>query len=398
MIKKYKETFLTSLKLGLTSFGGPIAHLGYFERTYVKDKKWLSHEQYSEMVALCQLLPGPSSSQVNFLIGLRHAGWLGALLSWAGFTLPSALFLFLFAFFASSLHGPYMEATLHGLKLVAVAIVAQALWGMATKLCPDKTRAGIALIGMAIILLIGGAFSQIAVIGFGALCGWWLCSQNSSLKTEPQNITPTQKKLAWGAFSLFCALLFGLPVLMVLMPSGLLYLIDISFRSGALVFGGGHVVLPLLRDAMVPTGMMSDDTFLAGYGLAQAVPGPLFTLSAYLGAAATPAGHSAFLWGTCALIFIFLPGILTALAGLPLWQWVSKHQGAQNALIGINASVVGILGAAFYNPVWTSAILSKTDFVIAVIGYFLLEKWKVPPILIVAFCVIAAITAHIFSL
>lgn len=345
------------------------------------------------MVALCQLMPGPTSSQVNFLIGLQRAGWMGGLSSWAGFTLPSALLMYLFAVLAPKAQGPLMDAVLHGLKLVAVAIVAQAVWSMAVRLCPDRARTGIALAGMALLLLVGGAFAQIGVIALGAAAGWWWCRD---VRQNPGGqYSPIGKRGAWIAFSLFFILLAGLPLLNLILPGGLSHLIDVSYRSGALVFGGGHVVLPLLRDAMVPTGFMTDDAFLAGYGVAQAVPGPLFSLSAYLGAAAAPAGSAA-LWGFLALVFIFLPGFLTALAGAPLWRWMSSHPSAQGALAGINASVVGILGAALYDPVWQAAVLGKSDMVIVVTSYFLLERWKAPPVVIVALCVTAAVLFRLY--
>jgi chromate transporter len=399
MIEKYGtkvqniwEVMMISLRLGLTSFGGPIAHLGYFEHAYVKKKKWLSHEDFSRMVALCQLLPGPTSSQVNFLIGLQRAGLVGGVASFAGFTIPSALFMYGFAVFAPKVHGQMMEAVLHGLKLVAVAIVAQAVWGMATRLCPDRTRTGIALVGMAILLLIGGAFAQVGVIVVGALAGSLLCRDaRQNQESQPSSIG---KRSAWAAFGMFVIFLVGLPLLSAWMPGGLSALMDVSYRSGALVFGGGHVVLPLLRDAMVPAGWMTDDVFLAGYGVAQAVPGPLFALSSYLGAVAAPTGVAA-LWASVTTIFIFLPGMLAALAGVPLWRWMSKHTAAQGALAGINAAVVGILSAALYDPVWQTAILSKSDIIVAVTGYFLLERWKIPPVLVVVLCVIGSVLSSL---
>ena len=383
------ETFSTSLKLGLTSFGGPVAHIGYLERPFVKEKGWLSHEEYSHLVALCQLMPGPASSQLNFLIGMRRAGWAGGLLSWAGFTLPSALLLYAFAVLAPKAQGPLLAAALHGLKLVAVAVVAQAVWGMAARLCPDRARTGIALAGMALLLLFGGSFAQAAVILLGAAAGVRLC--RGVAQAAGSQSSPISAKAAWTAFAAFLVFLLGLPVLSALMPGGPASLADISYRAGALVFGGGHVVLPLLRDALVPAGLMSDDVFLAGYGVAQAVPGPLFPLSAYLGAAAAPPGVSTAAWGAVALLFIFLPGILTAVAGVPLWRWLAGHPAAQGALAGVNAAVVGILGAALYDPVWTTAVLGKADVVIAVTGFFLLEKWKVSPLLIVLFCLAASL-------
>lgn len=387
-MKQTRDVFLSSLRLGLTSFGGPIAHLGYFEHAYVKQKRWLSQEDFSHMVALCQLLPGPTSSQVNFLIGMQRAGWIGAIASWVGFTLPSALLMYAFAIFAPKVHGSWMDAVLHGLKLVAVVMVAQAVWSMAVRLCPDRVRTGIALAGMAILLLIGGAFAQIGVIVLGALAGWLWCKDVRLQAGSQHQIIGTRG--AWMAFTLFFVLLAGLPILNYFLPGGFTNLVDTFYRSGALVFGGGHVVLPLLHDAMVPTSLVTDDAFLAGYGMAQALPGPMFAFSAYLGAIAAPTGSS-ILWAFAALLFIFLPGILTALAGAPLWRWIGHHTAARGALAGINASVVGILGAALYDPVWQAAVLSKADLIIAVTGYVLLERWKWPPLVMVIFCVSASV-------
>lgn len=259
---------------------------------------------------------------------------------------------------------------------------------MAVRLWADRARTGIALAGMAILLLIGGAFAQVMVIVLGALAGWGLC--RDVYQKPVSQYSSIGKRGAWAAFGMFIILLAGLPLLSAWMPGGLTALMDVSYRSGALVFGGGHVVLPLLRDAMVPTGGMTDDIFLTGYGVAQAVPGPLFTLSSYLGAVSAPAGFAA-LWACVAIVFIFLPGMLVALAGVPLWRWMSKHTAAQGALAGINAAVVGILGAALYDPVWQTAILSKSDIIVAVTGYFLLERWKVAPVFVVVLCVAGSI-------
>lgn len=385
---RLSETFLASLRLGLTSFGGPVAHLGYFERDYVRRKAWLTHAEYSQLVALCQLLPGPASSQANFLIGVHRAGWAGGLLSWAGFTLPSAMALYAFALLAPGVHGTLLAAALHGLKLVAVAIVAQAVWGMAARLCPDRTRAAIALGAVALLLLAGGAFMQIAAIALGAAAGALLC--RSADPAAGEQTADIGAKAAWTAAALALLLLAALPFLAALRPGGLLPLTDAFYRAGAMVFGGGHVVLPLLRDALVPAGFLTDDAFLAGYGMAQAVPGPLFTLAAYLGAAAAPQGASPVLWAAAALAAIFLPGLLIAAAGVPLWRWLAGHPAAQGALAGVNAAVVGVLGAALYDPVWLTAVHAKADVVIAVTSFFLLEKWKAPPLFIVLFCVAAA--------
>lgn len=383
-----------SLKLGLASFGGPVAHLGYFERVYVKKLHWLSHEEFSHLAALCQILPGPTSSQINFLIGLRRAGWAGALLSWAGFTLPSALLMYAFAVFAPRLHGPAADAFLHGLQLVAVPVVAQAVRSMAVKLCPDRQRAGIALAAMAVLLLAGGAVAQLAVLALGGMAGFWLC--RDAKENPGAQHAPVSRRAALVAAGLFVLLLAGLPVMAAAMPQGLMQLVDIFYRSGALVFGGGHVVLPLLHDALVPSKMVPDDAFLSGYGAAQALPGPLFTLAAYLGASAAPPA-AAPLWAAAALFFIFLPGMLAATAGAACWSWLRSHKMAQGIFAGINAAVVGILGAAFFSPVWETAVHSKADIAIVVTGYFLLERWKAPPVVIVLMCVVAAAVVRLWG-
>lgn len=384
------EVFAAALGLGLTSFGGPIAHLGYFERTYVRQRQWLTAEEYAGIVALCQMAPGPASSQVGFLIGLRRAGWLGGLAAWAGFTLPSAIVMFAFALLAPRLQGAAMDAALHGLKLVAVAVVTQAVWSMAQKLCPDRPRAGLALAGAALLLIVGGAWMQIVVLIGGAIGGMIFCRQVGAMAALPA--MPVGVRAGGVALSLFLALLILCPVVIQAAPHTLAALSAIFYQSGALVFGGGHVVLPLLRDALVPSGWLSDDAFLAGYGMAQAVPGPLFTFSAYLGAVVAPAG-AALLWSATALVFMFLSGLLVALAGLPLWSWLGHHTAARAALAGINAAVVGVLGAALYNPIWTSAISGGRDVAIAATGLMLLERWRWPPLAVVVFCVAAALIA-----
>src|SRR5882757_63305 len=345
------RVFLTSLKLGLTSFGGPIAHLGYFERAYVRERGWLTAEEYAGIVALCQLLPGPTSSQVGFLIGYRCAGWLGALAAWGGFTLPSALLMYAFAVLAPRMQNPLMRAVLHGLMLTAVVIVAQAVWSMARHLCPDRRRAAIALLAAVMLLFHNSGAMQFTAMLTGAVGGWLLCRQAGS----PAVALPAavNSRIAWVAVALFCGLLLVLPALAAVSRQAPIALGNIFYRAGALVFGGGHVVLPLLREALVPGGWVSDDTFLAGYGLAQAMPGPLFTFAAYLGAATAPA-HASALYATVALLAIFLPGLLLAIAGLSLWTRLAHINGSQTILAGINTSVVGILGAALYNPVWLS--------------------------------------------
>jgi len=382
------EVFLVALRLGLTSFGGPIAHLGYFERTYVRERQWLTPDEYGGLGALCQMVPGPASSQVGYLVGLRRAGWSGAFAAWAGFTLPSALVMFVFALLAPHLEGPTTDAVLHGLKLVAVAVVAQAVWGMARNLCPDRPRAALALLAAALLLVTSGSFVQIAALLIGAVGGAVLCRDLPAAPGLPA--VPVSLRTGGVALALFLILLVALPLAGAAVPHSLLALAGIFYKAGALVFGGGHVVLPLLRDALVPQGWLSDDSFLAGYGVAQAIPGPLFTFSAYLGAVVAPAG-AALLWSAVALIFIFLPGALIALAGLPVWLWLGHHPAARAALAGINAAVVGVLGAALYNPIWLSAVGNGRDVAIALVGFLLLERWRVPPLAIVVFCVGAAL-------
>ncbi len=382
------EVFRAALGLGLTSFGGPIAHLGYFERAYVRERAWLSAEEYAGLVALCQMLPGPASSQVGFLIGLRRAGWPGALAAWVGFTLPSAIALFGFAVLAPAMRGPALNAVLHGLKLVAVAVVAQAVWSMAQKLCPDRPRAALGLLAAALLLIASGPATQMLALALGAAGGAILCRDIAATPTLP--VMPVSKRAGSIALVLFLALLVGLPLAGRAIPHSFVDLAGIFYKAGALVFGGGHVVLPLLRDALVPQGWLSDNAFLAGYGAAQAIPGPLFTFSAYLGAIVAPTG-AALLWSVVALVFMFLPGILVALAGLPLWSWLGHHPAARAALAGINAAVVGVLGAALYNPIWISAIDSGVDVSIALTGFLLLQRWRVPPLAVVGFSVCAAL-------
>jgi chromate transporter len=382
------EVFRVALRLGLTSFGGPIAHLGYFERTYVRQLQWLSPAEYAGLVALCQMVPGPASSQVGYLIGLRRAGWGGAFAAWAGFTLPSAIVMFAFALLAPHLEGRATDAVLHGLKLVAVAVVAQAVWSMARNLCPDRPRAMLALLAATLLLVDGGSFLQIAALLIGAVGGALSCRDLPALPGLPA--MPVSLRTGGVALGLFLILLVLLPLAGAAAPHSLLALAGIFYKAGALVFGGGHVVLPLLRDALVPQGWLSDNIFLAGYGVAQAIPGPLFTFSAYLGAVVAPAG-SALLWSAVALVFMFLPGMLIALAGLQIWLWLGHHPAARAALAGINAAVVGVLGAALYDPIWLSAVGNARDVAIALTGFLLLERWRIPPLAIVIFCVAAAL-------
>jgi chromate transporter len=387
------EVFLVALGLGLTSFGGPIAHLGYFERTYVQRRRWLTAQDYAGLVALCQLVPGPASSQVGFLIGLRRAGWGGAFAAWLGFMLPSALIMFAFAYLAPRLAGPTMAAVLHGLKLVAVVVVAQAVWSMAGKLCPDLPRRVIAVAAATALLIFGGALTQIAVLVVAGIAGTWVCRNIDGHPAPPR--LPIGRRTGVAAICAFLILLVALPLAAAHAGRrSLLAEAALFYRTGALVFGGGHVVLPLLRDAFVPSGWLSDNAFLSGYGAAQAVPGPLFTFAAYLGATIAPATAGtagAVLWSAVGLISIFLPGMLVALAGAPLWDWLGRSRTAQGALAGVNAAVVGVLAAALYTPVWTGAVHGVWDIAVAGAGLVLLMKLRVAPVIVAALCVLATI-------
>jgi chromate transporter len=375
------EVFAVFVRLGLTCFGGPIAHLGYFHDEFVTRRKWLDEKAYSDLVALCQFLPGPASSQVGFSIGLLRARYLGALAAWTGFTLPSAIALVVFAFGASELNGRLGSGALHGLRLVAVAIVAQAIWGMARTLCPDRERASIATVVALIMLFSNAPVAQIGAIVFGGLAGFWLCRTGTPL--APSRIAlPVSHTVGAIALSAFFLLLIGLPILQAVTHAPGLALFDAFYRSGALVFGGGHVVLPLLREAFVGPGWVGDDTFLAGYGAAQAVPGPLFSFAAYLGAVVNPSPHG-IPGAVLGLIAIFLPGMLILLGTLPFWNSLRELPSAQAAMRGINAAVVGLLGAALYNPLWVTSVKTPGDFAVALVGFALLMAWRAPPLLVV---------------
>jgi chromate transporter len=380
------EVFRVFLKLGLTSFGGPVAHLGYYRAELVERRRWLSERNFVDLVALAQFLPGPASSQTGFGIGLMRAGYAGGLAAWAGFTLPSAILMLLFAFGAGSIaDAAWGPGLLHGLKLAAVAIVAQAVLGMTRSLCPDKERATIAVAAIAVFLAVSGSLGQIGAILIGAAAGLVFCTGGATPEA-PLGIPVTRR-----AGAVFLALFFGLLAL-AFIPAGKtpLGLFDALYRSGALVFGGGHVVLPLLRDAVVAPGWMSDSAFLAGYGAAQAVPGPLFTFSAYLGtAAAIPPGGVA--GAAIALVGIFLPGVLILMGTLPFWQELRRLPKMQAAMQGINAAVVGLLAAALYNPVWTSAVARPADFAVATAAFVLLVVWRAPPLAAVALCAAAGV-------
>lgn len=377
------EVLRIFLKLGLTCFGGPIAHIGYFRDEFVVRRKWIDEHAYADLVGLCQFLPGPASSQVGFSIGLMRAGYLGALAAWTGFTLPSALILVLFAYGAGALSGPAGAGLLHGLKLTAVAIVAQAVWGMARNLCPDRARASIAAAAALIILFGMTSIAQIGAIVLGGLAGLWLCRSDAPAPSEHVAI-PVSRTVGLLTLGAFFALLAGLPALRALTGYSGVALFDAFYRSGALVFGGGHVVLPLLREAFVAPGWLSDDAFLAGYGAAQAVPGPLFTFAAYLGTVVSPDPHGV-AGAALGLVGIFLPGLLVLLGALPFWDSFRKRAGAKAMMRGVNAAVVGVLGAALYDPVWTTTVHTPRDFGIALVGFVLLVAWRAPPLIVVAF-------------
>lgn len=379
------EILLVFLRLGCTCFGGPIAHLGYFRAEFVEQRRWLSERDYIDLVALAQFLPGPASSQTGFGIGLMRGGLIGGFAAWTGFTLPSAVLMVLFAFGAGTIADSHVGAgLLHGLKLVAVAIVAQAVMGMARSLCPDRVRASIATVALVVMLVAPWSLLQIGTIVVGGIAGWTLC--RGAADTVPDSMTmPVSRNLG-----IACLVAFFVLLALAFLPGhgGAVALFDAFYRSGALVFGGGHVVLPLLRDAVVAPGWVSDNTFLSGYGAVQAVPGPLFTFSAYLGAVATvPPGGVA--GAAIALVGIFVPGILCLLGTLPFWHALRAKPGAQAAMRGTNAAVVGLLGAALYNPVWTSAVQNPVDFAIAVTGFVLLIAWRAPPLLVVALSALA---------
>lgn len=367
------EVLLCFARLGVTAFGGPIAHLGYFRQEFVVRRQWLTEEAYADLIALCQFLPGPASSQVGFSLGLMRAGYLGGVAAWAGFTLPSAALMFAFAAVAASLAGPVFQATLHGLKVVAVAVVAQAVWSMARGLCPDLPRALIAVAVATAALLFPSPATQLLAILAGGSLGLLLAG------TAPQAAThfaiPVSRRAGVVCLGLFLVLLLGLPLTW--------RFFDAFYRAGALVFGGGHVVLPLLNEALVAPGWVDGDRFLAGYGFAQAVPGPLFTFAVYLGAIARPA-PGALAGAIIGLAGIFLPGLLIVVGVLPFWSSLRRTSIARRLMSGANAAVVGILAAAFCTPVWTSGIADLRDGAFALVGFLLLWPMRAPPLLVVA--------------
>ena len=375
------EVLRVFLRLGLTSFGGPIAHLGYFRTEFVERRKWLDEKTYADLIALSQFLPGPASTKVGIAVGFFRAGYAGALTAWAGFTLPSALALVLFAYGVGRFGDALGSGWLHGLKVVAVAVVAQAVLGMMRSLAPDRDRATVAVAAAVIVLAFPTAWGQIGAIILGFAAGVTMLHVNvpADHVSLPLKVGRTAGAVL---LTVFFAILLGLPLLIAVVPNHSLQLFEAFYRAGSLVFGGGHVVLPLLQASVVPPGWVSNDAFLAGYGAAQAVPGPLFTFAAYLGAVMGPQPNG-WLGATLCLVAMFLPSFFLTIGALPFWDELRRRPAAQSALRGVNAAVVGLLLAALYNPVWTSGISSGADFALAVAGFLLLFMWKVPPWLVV---------------
>lgn len=368
--------FLVFLKLGLTSFGGPIAHLGYFRHEFVRQRQWLTERSYADLVALCHFLPGPTSSQVGMALGLSRSGYAGALAAWAGFTLPSALILILFALGITNYGNAMPSGVLHGLELVAVAVVAQAVWGMAHNLCPDLPRITLMIAATCFTLLLPTVLGQLAVIVLAAAVGLIAFKPQLDITHDelPLTMSPRAGRL-W--LTLFLALLIGLPLLAFLSSHQTILVLDAFYRSGALVFGGGHVVLPLLQAEVVHSGLVTNETFLAGYGVAQAVPGPLFTFAAFLGASITSTVNP-WLTGLLCLLAIFAPSFLLIAGTLPFWERLRRNRRMQASLLGINAAVVGILLAVLYQPAWTNTIQTPHDFVLALLAFTAIRFWKLP--------------------
>ncbi|MDE0311349.1 MAG: chromate efflux transporter [Caldilineaceae bacterium] len=384
---RFWEIFLVAGRLGLTSFGGPIAHIGYFREEYVVRRKWLDEGTFAELIALCQFLPGPASSQLGMAVGIRRGGLLGGFAAWLGFTLPSALALILFAYGVQELGAQESADWLHGLKIVAVAVVALALWGMGRTLTPDRTRITIAVVAAGALLLSGGIAAQLVVITGGAVLGL-IVLKPPEPRVDADAVSNGGTRAAAVLLIAFLVLLAVLPVASRLTENLAVDVVDSFYRTGSLVFGGGHVVLPLIEAEVVPPGWVTSDEFLAGYGAAQAVPGPLFTFSAYLGASVdglTPAWGG----GLLGLAAIFAPSFLLVPGVLPFWEKVRGVARVRQALMGVNAAVVGLLLAALYDPLWTSAIETPADFAVAAAAFALLAFWKAPPWLVVVVTAIA---------
>jgi len=379
--------FLVFVRLGLTSFGGPIAHLAYFREEFVARRGWLSERSYADLVALCQFLPGPASSQVGMAIGLARAGYAGAFAAWLAFTAPSAIAMILFALGIARFGDALAAPVVHGLKVVAVAVVAQAVWNMARSLCTDATRITIMAVAACVVLLAPSAWGQVGVIALAGVAGLVLFRPETGGAYEPLPIAVGRRAgMAWLA--LFFVLLAGLPVLARVTADHAVAVIDAFYRTGSLVFGGGHVILPLLQAEVVSPGWVGKEAFLAGYGAAQAVPGPLTTFAAFLGASmdGAPSGWAG---GIVALVAIFAPSFFLVAGALPFWEELRGNARARASLAGINAAVVGLLLAALYQPVWTSAIGGPRDFALALVAFVALAVWKLPPWLVVAATAIA---------
>lgn len=369
--------FVAFLRLGLTSFGGPVAHLGYFRDAFVTRRGWLTERAYADLVGLCQFLPGPASSQVGMAIGLSRAGYAGMLAAWLGFTLPSALLMMLFAIGVHATGMPVAAGALHGLRIVSVAVIAQAVWGMARTLCPDARRVTLMAIAACIALLVPAAWLQVVVIVAAGAAGLMLLPRLASGAHDPLPLHVSHRAgVLWLA--LFAALIVALPIAAAALHSHALAVVDAFFRTGALVFGGGHVVLPLLQAAVVTPGWIGDSAFLAGYGVAQAVPGPLFTFSAFLGASLRDAPNG-WIGGTIALVSIFAPSFLLVAGTAPFWERLRRSARMRAALAGVNAAVVGLLLAALYYPVWSETIVAPSDFAAALVAFVALVFWRVPP-------------------
>lgn len=383
-LKNLAEILYVSTKLGLTSFGGPIAHLGYFHNEYVIKRKWIDEKTFNDLVALCQFLPGPASSQTGFGIGMIRGGLIGGIISWVGFTLPSAIILTLFAFFLQDIN-LLNAGWIYGLKLVAVAIVAQAIFTMGQKFSNNKISFTIMVIACAISLLWKSPFSQIVIIILSGISGFYLFKNTLPLQVQDVEV---KIKHEYSIISLliFFILLILFPILSTFYPNIWLQIINIFYNTGAFVFGGGHVVLPLLENKLIPLGLITKDKFLAGYGIAQAIPGPLFTFSAYIGAVI-----SGWKGAVIATISIFLPSLLLVAGVFPFWDSIRKKEGVQGTLAGINACVVGILLSAFYNPIWVSSIFTPKDFIFALSLFTLNNFWNISPFILVVISVIGGI-------
>jgi chromate transporter len=374
--------FLVFLRLGLTSFGGPVAHIGYFREEFVNRRKWLDDKSYADLVALCQFLPGPASSQVGIAVGLIRASYLGSLAAWVGFTLPSAIVLIVFAYGVTHIGGALGSGWLHGLKIAAVAVVANAVLGMMRSLTPDRERATLAVAAAALVLAVPSAWGQLGAILAGGVIGLVLFRDSDIPKLDARISAPIGRHAAFAAIAIFFALLIALPLAATTFPFQSLQYFDVFYRVGSLVFGGGHVVLPLLQAEVVPPGWVSDDAFLAGYGAAQAIPGPMFSFAAYLGAVMGPTPNGV-VGGVLCLVAVFLPSFLLVIGALPFWDAFRGRPDAQAALKGVNAAVVGLLLAALYHPVWTAGILNAADFALGIAAFLLLYMWKTPPWLVV---------------